>query len=76
MVLYKARNNKEGGHSFRRGVAGSIGKVLGRASAMEDSAWIKRIVEHIKQVILLEEGNHYKEGGAFEKATKAESSLK
>jgi len=25
-------------------------------------AWIERIVEHIKQVILLEGGNYYKEG--------------
>jgi hypothetical protein len=25
-------------------------------------AWIERIIEHIKQVILLEGGNHYKEG--------------
>ena len=25
-------------------------------------AWIKRIIEYIKQVILLEGGNHYKEG--------------
>jgi hypothetical protein len=32
--FYKARNNKERGHLFG-GVAGSIGEVLGRASAIE-----------------------------------------
>jgi hypothetical protein len=36
LVLYKGRNNKKGGYLFRRGVAGSIDKVLGRASIIED----------------------------------------
>jgi hypothetical protein len=37
LVLYKDKNNKKEGYLFRRGVAGSIDKVLGRAPAIKDS---------------------------------------
>jgi hypothetical protein len=55
LVLYKDRNNKKEGYYFRYKVASGISKVLGRAFAVKD-------LSYIKQVILLEEGNYYKEG--------------
>jgi hypothetical protein len=36
LVLYKGRNNNEGGYYFRHRVTRSMGEVLGGASIIED----------------------------------------